>query len=102
DVYIWQRAWTPALGDAIAAAAPLVQTFHVLALEIDGEGAPHAAGIQPQWLQSTTRPIVLVIRINGRLDDQRLPQYRQQIVRAVRHWQQAGLAVRGVEIDYDC
>lgn len=102
DVYIWQRIWTPALHDAIVAAAPLIQTFHVLALEIDGAGAPHAADIRPQWLQATARPIVLVIRLNGRLDDDRLADPRQQIVQAVRHWQQSGLAVQGVEIDYDC
>ena len=39
DVYVWQRVWTPAVGEALRVAAGSVRSWRILAAELDGQGA---------------------------------------------------------------
>ena len=38
DAYVWQRRWTPALAEAVAANAGLFHAWHVMAAEIVADG----------------------------------------------------------------
>lgn len=97
DAYIWQRAWTPQVIAAAQRSADLVRTWRVLVAEADSAG--HWIKVDVPWdaLQATGRPIVAVVRIDGRLDDARMPALLDRIAPLV-----ATPPVSGLEIDYDC
>jgi hypothetical protein len=98
DAYIWQRAWTPQVIAAAQRSADLVRTWRVLVAEADSTG--HWIKVDIPWdaLQATGRPIVAVVRIDGRLDGSRMPALLDRIAAALP----AMPAISGLEIDYDC
>jgi hypothetical protein len=97
DAYIWQRVWTPQVIAAAQRSADLVRTWHVLVAEADSTGHWIKVAVPWEALQSTGRPIVAVVRIDGRLDDARMPPLLDRIALLA-----ATPAVSGLEIDYDC
>ncbi|WP_159107268.1 DUF3142 domain-containing protein, partial [Azospirillum sp. B4] len=111
DIYVWQRAWTPALGQAMDQAAPDVTAWRVLAAEVSVEGraAPALAndGANDGRLESLRahlagRPVILVVRIDGRLTEADPAALVDTALAPLRRWREAGVAVAGLEIDHDC
>jgi hypothetical protein len=108
DAYIWQRAWTPPVLAAARGSADFVRTWRVLLAEADRSG--RWADIAVPWkdLLGTSRPVVAVVRIDGRLDEARIGTLVDQIVARVEAATRAaasgwpGGALAGLEIDYDC
>ena len=102
DAYIWQRAWT---GPVIAAArrsADIVRTWRVLLAEADRSGRWADVAIPWKDLLATGRPVVAVVRIDGRLDEARMGTLIDQMVAKVEAAGRSGGALAGLEIDYDC
>jgi hypothetical protein len=100
DAYVWQRQWTPALRDALAAAAPLVRQWRVLAAETDGAGRLQSFAIDPGALAG--RPAALVVRIDGRLSRLDGDDLIEGIAALVGRWRAEGLTPAALEIDHDC
>jgi Protein of unknown function (DUF3142) len=100
DAYVWQRQWTPALREAMSSSTDLVRDWRVLVAQADRNGAFHAFAPDRDALARSGRPVVLVVRIDGRLasfDDQVLAE---RIAALTAGWPSTQLA--GIEIDYDC
>ncbi|MFL6680801.1 MAG: DUF3142 domain-containing protein [Burkholderiaceae bacterium] len=102
DVYVWQRAWHPALRDALQQARDLTHAWHVLGAEATPRGALRPVAVDLAWLASTGRPVVLVVRIDGQLAGLDGPALVRDIVALRQRWRAGGLVVSGVEIDHDC
>lgn len=99
DAYIWQRAWTPAVTTAAQRSGDLVRSWRVLVAEADRSGRWTRVAVAWDALRATERPVVAVVRIDGRLDEPRMAATLDQ-VSAI-----AGALpgeVSGIEIDYDC
>jgi hypothetical protein len=97
DAYIWQRVWTPQVIAAAQRSADVVRTWRVLVAEADSAGRWVKVGVPWDVLQATGRPIVAVVRIDGRLEDARMPALLDRIALLA-----ATPAVSALEIDYDC
>jgi hypothetical protein len=99
DAYVWQRIWTPKVIAAARRSADLVRTWRVLLAEADRAG--HWTRVAIPWsdLRVTDRPIIAVLRIDGRLDEARMPTLIDQAATTV---EAASGPLAGVEIDYDC
>ncbi|HEY4166700.1 MAG TPA: DUF3142 domain-containing protein [Reyranella sp.] len=97
DAYIWQRVWTPPVIAAARQSADLVRTWRVLVAEADSTGRWIRVAVPWETLQATGRPTVAVVRIDGRLDDARMPALLDRIATLA-----AAATVSGLEIDYDC
>jgi hypothetical protein len=99
DAYIWQRVWTPHLIAAAQGSSDLIRAWRVLVAESDRTGRWAKAGVKWEALAAAGRPLIAVIRIDGRLDETRLSTMIEQVAATVGAMP-ATLA--GVEIDYDC
>jgi Protein of unknown function (DUF3142) len=95
DAYIWQRNWTPAVIEAARRSADIVRAWRVLAAESDHLGRWTRVAVPWDELRATGRPIIAVMRIDGRLDEARLPSLLEQAATVPE-------SVAGIEIDYDC
>ena len=101
DAYIWQRKWTPAVPSAMRASGNLVRTWHVLAAELDAPG--NWTDIAPDWTAlKSGRQVVMVLRIDGQLNDLQGPASIRHALTLLQRWRQAGVQVTGLEIDHDC
>lgn len=96
QMYIWQRAWTDRVSEAMEHAAPYVSGWRVLVAETDRRG---------EWrfflpLPDPTKSLTAVIRIDG----QRRLEDASAVTEHVLAWARAQPAGRwsGIEIDYDC
>lgn len=99
DAYVWQRIWTPKVIAAVARSADLVRTWRVLLAEADRAGRWTKVAISWEELRATGRPIVAVLRIDGRLDESRMPTLLDHVAATV---DTVSGPLAGVEIDYDC
>lgn len=107
DIYVWQRAWTSALGQAMDQAAPDVAAWRVLASEVSAEGRVAPALLNDARLEALRahlagRPVILVVRIDGRLSDTDSAPLVAAALAPLERWREAGVAVAGLEIDHDC
>lgn len=102
DAYIWQRHWTPALKQAIHAAAPSIDGWHILAAELNEDGRMSTTNIDISAVIQTGKPIIPVIRINGQLSQWEPAKVIQDSLAVVSAWNKAGLPIKGLEIDHDC
>jgi hypothetical protein len=100
DAYVWQRQWTPALRDAMASSADLVRDWRVLVAQADRNGAFHTFAPDREALARSGRPVVLVVRIDGRLASFDAQVLAERIAALTAGWPSTQLA--GIEIDYDC
>ncbi|MEA2559410.1 MAG: hypothetical protein QOH06_914 [Acidobacteriota bacterium] len=115
EAYVWQRAWTPAVREAVSQASDFAG-LTVLAAEIDLSHSPirvFRVGIDWQALRDAGRPVGLALRIGrfqgwgggtGRFEDEpetvrRLADLAGEVAKQARSH---GLDVREVQIDYDC
>ena len=99
DAYVWQRAWTPKVVAAAQRSAELVRNWRILLAEADRSG--HWAKVALPWdaLLATGRPLVAVLRIDGRLDEERMSVLLDQSAEIANA---ASGSIEGVEIDFDC
>ena len=95
DAYIWQRHWTPTVIAAARNAADMVRAWRVLTAQSDHAGRWTRVAVPWDALGATGRPIIAVVRIDGQLDEARLPALLEQAARVPA-------SVVGIEIDYDC
>ncbi|WP_428667985.1 DUF3142 domain-containing protein [Reyranella sp.] len=99
DAYVWQRIWTPKVVAAAQRSAELVRSWRILLAEADRSGHWSKASIPWGELRAIGRPIIAVLRIDGRLDEERMPALLGQAAAIVAG---ADGPLSGVEIDYDC
>jgi hypothetical protein len=110
EAYVWQRAWTPAVREAVAQADPAVSGLVVLAAEVSWEGRrPRWTEVAVDWaaLKSTRGEVGLAVRV-GAYEGSLVPETEAgrilaevcevQIDKAVA----AGVGVKELQIDYDC
>jgi hypothetical protein len=97
DAYIWQRVWTPPVIAAAQRSADLVRSWRVLVAEADSAGRWIKVKVPWDVLRETGRPVVAVVRIDGRLDDARVSPLLDKIPTVL-----TSTPVSAVEIDYDC
>lgn len=101
DAYIWQRVWTPAVVEAAVGAADLVRSWRILVAEADRSGRWTDVEVPWQSVGAMRRPVVAVLRIDGRLEEARMAATADRVAATVvALGRKAPLA--GVEIDYDC
>jgi hypothetical protein len=102
DAYIWQRAWTPAVTQAMHDSADDIRVWRVLAAQTDRVGRLQVFHPDRKALQSGNKPVMLVVRIDGQLaqwDEATLLADTKALWHA---WQGSGVRVVGLEIDHDC
>ena len=100
DAYVWQRQWTPALREAMSSSTDLVRSWRVLVAQADRNGAFHTFSPDRDALDRSGRPVVLVVRIDGRLASFDGQVLAERIAALTAGWPSTQLA--GIEIDYDC
>jgi len=104
SVYIWQRAWDPALVAAVGESREFAASLRVLVLQVDRTG--HVATSQDvDWpaLKSTGLPVTAVVRIDGSLSDERLRERVPGLIdQELGRWRSEGYGGGTLEIDYDC
>jgi hypothetical protein len=100
DAYVWQRQWTPALREALSGSTDLVRDWRVLAAQADRNGAFHTFAPDREALAGSRLPVVLVVRVDGRLASFDPKVLADRIAALAGSWPSAQLA--GIEIDYDC
>lgn len=103
DAYVWQRAWTGPVREAVAqppaAIGGLIGGLRVLGLELERDRDRWPA-VDAAALAAGGRPVVLVVRVDDARRPDEVPMV--EVGAAVARWQAAGVDVRGVEIDHDC
>ena len=102
DAYVWQRRWTPAVAGALAEGAGAVRSWRVLAAEMRADGVWFDAAPDLAALAATQRPVVLVLRLDGRVGDLPPDQIIARATATLAAWRGAGVTLAGLEIDYDC
>ncbi len=102
DAYVWQRRWTPALNHALADSADMLRAWRVLAAELRADGAWFEATPDLAALAATGRPVVLVLRLDGRVGALSEADIDARAAALLSAWRGAGIALTGLEIDYDC
>ncbi|MBB3228946.1 hypothetical protein FHW69_003594 [Luteibacter sp. Sphag1AF] len=99
DAYIWQRTWTPALRASVDTATDAVSQWRVLAAQVDADGQFRTFSPDVDSLLATKRPVVLVVRIDGRLANLDAAALVERIAELSAR---SDSRVGGIEIDYDC
>ncbi|WP_254595217.1 DUF3142 domain-containing protein [Achromobacter pulmonis] len=102
DAYVWQRRWTPALVQALNESADVLRSWRVLAAELRADGVWFEAAPDLAALAATGRPVVLVLRLDGRVGALREAEIAARATATLAVWRNAGIALAGLEIDYDC
>jgi hypothetical protein len=99
DAYVWQRAWTPHVISSLNRSSDVVRAWRLLLAEADASGRWATVNIPWRDVEATRRPVIGVIRIDGRLDEARIPALLDQVMARL---EPASSTLAGVEIDYDC
>jgi hypothetical protein len=99
DAYVWQRAWTPHVVSSVSRSSDIVRAWRLLLAEADASGRWATVAIPWPHVEATQRPVIGVIRIDGRLDEARIPAMLDQVMARL---EPVSGALAGVEIDYDC
>lgn len=101
EAYVWQRDWSPQLGQALTEAPVELGALRVLARERSGPArTPVDVTVDVAALARSGREVVAVMRVDGTapLDGISL----QEVAAHAREWRARGVRVRGVEFDHDC
>lgn len=101
DAYVWQRLWTPAVTSAARQSADIVRNWRILLAEGDRSGRWATVSVPWDDILATGRPVIGVIRIDGRLDEERMLLLLDRVIAAVSS-PKTLQSIAGVEIDYDC
>jgi hypothetical protein len=101
EAYVWQRAWSPELGQSLLEAPAELGALRVLARERSGPArTPVDVAVDVEALARSGREVVAVMRVDGTapLDGLSL----QEVAVHARAWRARGVRVRGIELDHDC
>ena len=101
SAYVWQRVWTPAVIQAVAATPTQFSTLRVLAFQQIGERRV-MTDVDLDALAATGLPVRVVARIEGHRPPTLADGIDAELVRTLARWQARGVRVDGVEIDHDC
>jgi hypothetical protein len=98
EAYVWQRAWRPAVSEAVTVAAPHLAGFAVLVSEIEPTGVVR---VSPDYrvLAATGKPICFVVRIGPHAPTNAVPALA---ARWLADAASNDLAVTELQLDYDC
>lgn len=106
SVYVWQRAWSASVRNAVREAGPHVDSFMVLAGEL-GSGE-----VRPDWetIAAVERPVTLVFRVPERfgkeMQGEQLGPFVEKIVNAFAALTASAEAydarIAGIQLDFDC
>ena len=99
DAYVWQRAWTPHVISSVGRSSDIVRAWRLLLAEADASGRWTRVSVPWPEVRATRRPVIGVIRIDGRLDEARIEAMLDQVMAQI---EPVSAALTGVEIDYDC
>ena len=102
DAYIWQHKWTPALTDAIKQSSPYIKKWRILAAEVTLTGKMKRIAVNTTTPSLATKKIVLVIRINGQLNNWNPETTSQDIANILQRYATTNYQITGIEIDHDC
>jgi len=110
QVYVWQRAWTPPVNEAVSAhAGQFTETAVLLAEVAWKKSAPQVVFAAVDWsvLASNRVPVGLVLRVGpfaGKLaeDSSRVDFLARLATQLVVQAQQGGVEPVELQIDYDC
>ena len=101
EAYVWQRAWSPELVQALTQAPTELGTLRVLARELSGTArTPVEIAVDVEALARSGREVVAVMRVEGTAPLEGVSL--QQVAAQARAWRAQGVRVRGVEVDHDC
>lgn len=98
DSYVWQRAWSPAVTQAIREQADLIRSWRVLAAQSDRGGPLRVFTPDAESLRNAGRPVVAVVRIDGARARWRESDLSAAIATLAAQWP---LPLSGIEIDHD-
>lgn len=104
QVYIWQRQWTQQHPAALAQSKTDFNALRVLALQIDfpeGTYLWQQTRVDLAALEQDGRPVIVVVRIDGSISELKHLSMAGTLKPLLKRWQDAGVKVAGVEIDYD-
>ncbi len=104
QVYIWQRLWTEQHPVALAESKKDFNALRVLAMQIDlpeGTYLWQQSRVDLPALQQDGRPVIVVVRIDGTITELQHLSIAWTLKPLLKRWQDAGVQVAGVEIDYD-
>jgi len=96
EAYVWQRLWTPPVGDAVRETGGLFQGWRVLAAETDRTG--RLKGFAVDWKAVAGKPVTAVVRIDGALGRFDAKALLAELRLLMARWPRGV----GLEIDYDC
>ena len=103
DAYVWQRSWNSSLLTALTESASSIQVWRVLAAEAGAKADLTTISIDVEALRRLGKPVVAVIRIDGRRSTAPLnDKLAEKSVELAAEWRKDGVPVRGIELDYDC
>lgn len=101
QAYVWQRAWTTPVKQAVMDDTLPLQGLRVLAWQIDDHGAV-AAGVDAETLAQRALPVRAVLRIEGHRPRLAAATVAAHARKTLTRWRAAGVRVDGIEIDHDC
>lgn len=102
QLYIWQRQWRPSHGPALAASRQDFSTLRLLALHYHPQAGWAETRPDLALLAADGRPLVAVVRLDGALTSSSHQQLQARVLPLLARWQQAGVNLRGLELDHDC
>ncbi len=105
ELYIWQRVWTAEHQQALAQSRRHFSALRILALQyMATPQGPlwHQADVNIALLKQDGRPVTLVLRLDGQIPKLPQQQLTEKLQPLLALYQQAGIQLAGIEIDYDC
>ncbi len=102
QLYVWQRQWLPAHAEALVRSYPDFSTLRVLALQAHPDAGWSRVRVDRALLRRDGRPLVAVVRLDGRLAQQDALRARKEITALLAEWKAADLEPQALEIDHDC
>ncbi|MBB6340091.1 hypothetical protein HNP49_000241 [Pseudomonas fluvialis] len=100
QLYIWQRQWRPSHAEALQQTRKTFSQLRVLALQYHPQAGWSAARPDLALLRADGRPLVAVVRLDGRLPEQPAEVIRRSLA-LLDDWRRAGLPLVGLELDHD-
>lgn len=100
QLYIWQRQWRPSHAEALQQTRKTFSQLRVLALQYHPLAGWSAARPDLALLRADGRPLVAVVRLDGRLPEQPAEVIRRSLA-LLDDWRRAGLPLVGLELDHD-
>lgn len=102
DAYVWQRRWQAPVANALLESADLVQTWRILAAEVDARGRFRRIPVDLAAVAASGRPAIPVVRIEVPLASLEQTALIADIAALQAAWRTSPAGAAGLEIDHDC